>query len=298
MVQLSPLLKNTINEVLKLIKEEILIPGALPTEELLSERIKVSRSTLRKAIDYLEEKKILRKDGKAKIVTKPPRKVDFLAINSTEEISKTDSIERLILEKLWKYEIKPGDRFSELELAKEFNANTVTIREVLLKIKETGLIKKEPRQKWQLVSLTDKMIDEVCEIRNLYEVNCLQKIIKEKDPQILGILKDILDDHNSLLNQPKKELKSLIELDELLHKTIIKGGNNSFIESSYSSIFILIGYHLGRIKRPNNEINTTLLEHIAILEPLIDLNSKSAQKALLYHLSQAKSFIKIVSQIY
>ncbi|WP_047247553.1 GntR family transcriptional regulator [Maribacter thermophilus] len=291
----SKLTLSIYNNLLDDIAKNENLPRGLPTEAKLASNYSVSRSTIRKVIEIACSKGIVMKDGSNKIILRLPTKSDYFSSNEIEN-SKSDIAERAVLKKLYNYELKPGDKFSELEIANETNTNTVSVREALNGISHTGLIKKRAGQKWEVEALTQSKLNQLIEFRSLlenYAVNCLEKQTNDNDS--ITKFTQILNRHKELLQKKKVNFSDLTALEKRFHYTLIKACNNSFIESSYNSLFILINYHIGQIKYDTLKIKNVLRQHITILEAILDNDFNSAKNALQFHLDHAEKSMKEVN---
>lgn len=286
--QYSSLVLATVNRMLNYLEDNSTIPRGLPTETELADRFGVSRSTVRKVIDVLYNKGIAKKDGQNKFLLRLPTKADYFPKEQLEN-SKTDMVERLLLKKLSTYELKPGERFSELKLSREFEVNTVTAREVLIKLSQTGLIEKQRRQKWRVIALTEDIITEIAEIRKMLETHAIRAISKLPDnDEIWKELARILAQHDALLKKINKRFAELVKNERAFHFTLVKASKNRFIEQSYNSIFALITYHLWQIEYDAPKIERVLRQHMRVLKALLRKDFDLAVQAITDHLDHAE----------
>lgn len=288
----SDLIKRTVNNLLDYIKAENKIPMVLPSERYLSKKFEISRSTLIRAFSDLENKRLLRQESRSRLVLRLPQKSDFYQ-DVSKIITKTQNVENFILEKFAKLELKPGDRFSELQIANEINANTVTVREVLLKVSSTGLIKKKPRKQWEVISITAETVNELTAYRELLEVQGLKKLLSGKQADLFSIqaeYRPLLEQHQNLLSDKKIERDKIIEVESELHKGIIAHTENRFIIDNYDSLFFLIRYHLGQHNMTQSRYKAVLQEHIEVIEEILNLDYKGAVNALQVHFKKSKEF--------
>jgi len=137
----SPLIQSITNKILDHISQYNDLPRSLEPESDLAEKFGVSRSTIRKIINNLPAR-VPKIEGRTRIILKRPLRKDYYNLNG-EELSKGDLVENLFLNKLSNNELEPDAHFSELQLAKEFHCTTGTVREVLIKISQLGIIQKE-----------------------------------------------------------------------------------------------------------------------------------------------------------
>lgn len=284
----SKLLLKSTNALLNHLQKLEMVPCGLPAASILIDQLNISRTTATKLVDILSKKGIVRQDGKTKIVLRKPEPDDYFSLDEIEN-SKSDIIEKQIIKKLSSYELKPSDRFSELELAKELKTNTVIVREALFKIAQSGIIKKHPRQKWEVVEFSFPMINEIASVRKLYEGYAVERVKKlnDHDP-IWRILADLAKKHSKLLKHKTVSAVEMREIERLFHTTIISLSNNRFIQESYDSIFTLIFFHLGQIEYDQPKIEKVLKQHLVILEHLLNKQFSEAYNAMITHLDHAK----------
>lgn len=293
----SDLTKKTVNHLLDFIRKSKSIPMVLPSERILSDQFEVSRSTLIRAFQDLEFKRILRQESRSRLVLRLPEKNDYY--QEIEKVhTKTEHVENYILEKFSKRELLPGNRFSELQIAKEIEANTVTVREVLLKISSTGLIKKKPRKQWEVIYITADTVNEITDYRQILEIEGL-KCLLDKQPDSAFITDhygSLLKRHESLLSKMTIDRKKIVLLESDLHKGIISHTHNRFINDNYNALFIVIRYHLGQHNMTQNRFRAVLQEHIKIIKAIMDLDYQKAVKALKEHFIESKQFFFLANQ--
>jgi len=289
----TDLVKSTSNELMLFIDKEKQVPGVLPTERVLSNRLEVSRSTLSKSFTLLEEKGILSKEEKSRLILRKPTNDDFFEV-VLDEKSKTEFVEKFVLSELSRYSYRPGDYFSELELAKKSKTNTITVREALLKISKTGLIAKQPRQRWQVVPLTEKMVMDLIQFRSSLEISALSLVFNYgKKEEVISYFEPLLHSHRDFQGQAQN-LSKLLDLENQLHKGLIKLAGNGYLSEAYYNIFSIIQYHLGQPGFERRVFQETITEHIAILEAILDWDLQKSTNALSSHLDKASAYVLAV----
>jgi DNA-binding GntR family transcriptional regulator len=291
----SKLILTSHNNLLNHLDSLTQIPCDLPAVSTIGENLKISRTTVRKILDILCQKGMIREDGSNKILLRKPLEADYLTAEENVK-SKSDQVEKQILEKLSAYSLRPGDRFSELELAREFNSNTVITREALLRIAKSGIIKKHPHQKWEVIEFSPELINEIASLRTLYEGFAIRSMesLNLEDP-IWDKFKSLRKRHENLLTQVDISVHDMQSIEKDFHMTIILATHNRFIESSYDAVFTLIVFHLWQISYDRIKIEKVLLQHVSILEALIDRNFDKAGSELNIHLDHAKDSMRYVN---
>jgi GntR family transcriptional regulator, transcriptional activator for L-galactonate catabolism len=290
MSEITELTKKTVNRLLEFIANSENIPTILPSEKKMAESIQVSRTTLLKALADVEKKNLVRQENGAVLVLKKPKKSDFYDQQNLTG-TKSQIVENYILDCFTNNELKPGDRFSELQLAKKINANTVTVREVLLKISASGLISKNPRQKWEVISITAETIQQISDYRELLEFHGIKHLIKSETKIKRSIFcKDLLKRHKELLSGKEIPREKVIELENAFHKGIVAHTNNKFIQDHYDSLFLLINYHLRQRIMTAERFKEVLIEHIGVLNAIMNEDLEQAQKKLGDHFIASRNF--------
>lgn len=292
----SKLVLISANRLLDVLADLPEVPCGMPPESALATQLGISRSTVKKLISLLHEKGVLRLDSPHRIVLRKPVASDYFSDDDTR-IHKSDLIEKQVLRKLSTYELKPGDRFSELELAKEFSASTILTREALMKIAQSGIIRKHPHQKWEVIEFSGELIGELAEARMLFEGYALQRIrfLPESDP-IWMQLRKLEARHEAILGQPQISSSEIREMEKQFHFTLIETTRNRFIESSYDSLFTLITFHLGQIEYDRAKIERVLNHHLVVLKALLRRDFEGAREAMDTHLEFARDSMNRVNE--
>ena len=121
----------------------------------LTKLLSISRTTVRSCIKHLCEAEIIKRDGPNKVVLRQPIQIDFFNIENKSS-TKDVQIEKYFLDLINTGKLLPGDRFSELNLAKNSGCTTITVREFLIKFSNNGLIEKIPRGRWRMVEFDEE----------------------------------------------------------------------------------------------------------------------------------------------
>jgi len=291
----SPLIKSVSNKILDHISQFNDLPRSLEPESYLGGKFGVSRSTIRKIINNLPTR-VLKIEGRTRIIIRKPLKGDYFNINRIE-LSKSSLIENLFLNKLSNNELKPGTRFSELQLAKEFGCTTGTVREVLIKVGQLGIIQKEPRQKWIMVSFTDKMIDELYQMRGLLETFAVQHIISlGPQHEIWDRLRELIQEHLELQSRPLKHHGKLPDLDKKFHFTLLEACDNRYFMNSFILISMIIHYQLKFNLISEEVCSLTIKQHLKIIRNIVKKDSKAALEAVQAHLKTGRNLMKADSE--
>ena len=286
----SHLIQETVNNILKSLADFQEETTVLLKDNTLAKKLNVSRTTIRTALVELEKKGIVEIDGSHKKVIRSPKKEDFfdtsLGVSSKEEI-----IEHYFLDLINHGKLLPGDKFSELELAKSSGCNTITVREFLIKFSRFGLIEKKPRSKWQMIKFDEKFALELVEFRRILEMSSITKLLATpKDDKVWQELAQLLDMHVEVLADFETRYTELSELDRKFHYIIQQASCNRFFMQFFNVVSLICHYHYQWDKSDEIERNKVALkEHVEIITHLLTHNASGVITALETHLNTAKT---------
>lgn len=285
----NDLFKKTVNSLLRDIEQNLAVGDALKGDSQIAKQLEVSRSTVRKTIEHLTDLQLISKQGSARFVMRLPDSGMYFDLQDLGA-SKEEQVKKHFLNAILTGKIKPGDRFSELELARQSNCNTVAVREFLIRFSRFGLIEKEPRSQWQMKTFDQAFVDQLFEVRHLFEMHSLSRfmILDDADPhwQKLQIL---LEDHKTLKQRADQDFRQFSNLDQRFHTLLQAANPNQFIHQFYEIISFVFHYHYQWDKDDEKERNLVAIdEHINIISKMLLKDFRGATLSLEKHLSTAK----------
>ncbi|MBA3686704.1 MAG: GntR family transcriptional regulator, partial [Planctomycetes bacterium] len=203
-----------------------------------------------------------------------------------EPASRRAAFEEFFYAKLARGELRPGDVFSELQLAHEAELNTVPVREGLLAIARTGLVAKEPRRRWTVVRLDARMVDELFELRELFELHAVRAAVAlpDGDP-LLDQLRGILDEHAALARRPR--VADFLRLDERFHRTLLACARNRYVAEQFATISMLIRFQLAENQVGERGMRLGLAAHPQVIRAVLARDVAGAERAMREHLGGA-----------
>ncbi|MDO8345828.1 MAG: GntR family transcriptional regulator [Cellvibrio sp.] len=289
MSELSYLLQQSTNKLMDLIKNSA--PGTLhlPNDFSLARDLGISRTTVRTAITHLCNKGILKREGNIKLILRSPDQSDYFDI-SNEPSTKEEQFEKYFLSLISSGKLLPGDRFSELDLAKKSNCITITVREFLIKFSHTGLIKKTPRAQWQMVEFDVAFAEELISFRKILEMASIRALLERPAEDLVwGELTQLLKEHKTLLADIDSRFNDFPALDAQLHRLIQSASGNRFINQFFNIVTFICHYHYQWDKTDEKERNAiAVTEHIDLINNLLSRDIAGSVMSLEKHLNTAQ----------
>jgi DNA-binding GntR family transcriptional regulator len=284
------LFKQSINRMIEHINDLPSGENIMANDIELTKLLNISRTTVRACVERLCETGLIKRDGPNKVVLRKTSADDFYDIkdkNSTKDVQ----IEKYFLELINTGQLLPGDRFSELSLAKNSDCTTITVREFLIKFSNNGLIEKIPRGRWRMVKFDEEFARELVSFRQMVEMRAITELLKmPKDNPIWQELEDILAQHQAVSADMETRYLEFPDLDKALHYAIKKSSNNRFTNQFYDIVSFVCHYHYQWDKTGELERFTTAInEHIDILNNLVTHNTAGAIMSMERHLQSAET---------
>jgi len=264
------------------------ISAPLMTEMALAQRLGASRTTVRKAIAQMRDRKLIKNvEGKWRVARRP-KKSDFFP--ATETVATYARVEKQFMEWMLRADHKPGDIVNGLELARQFKVSTGVIREYLSRFGRFGLIERRPNSSWIIRGFTREFALEIFAVRELFEVRSAIAfgMLPLSAPQ-WEQLKALEADHRDLLKRVNVDFHDFSQLDERFHRLINDVSQNRFIADFYDVISLIFHYHYQWNKvdeRARNRV--AILEHLDYIEALFSRHPKRIELTCMTHLNSAR----------
>lgn len=291
-------------EVIRQVLHNVLIQKRVPQglvllEGPLAQLFGTSRVPVRRALSLLhEEGLIARFEGRGFIVAKEAEEVEPLRAGLTRELLGLDEQEALVdtrstgekvldnLQVVLSTAMVFGCyQLDEQQAAQHYNVSRAVIRESLMRLRDKGLVEKEPYSQWLTGPLTAREIADHFEIRASLEPTALRKAGRLLPVEWLTVsLEKAQRYKGKQLSAAELEL-----LDEDLHVRCLEPAGNKLmmqILRQNQSPFIVTRIFYDLLSIP---VETAMLEeHCLVYEMLLKGNWELAAACLRDHLERAQ----------
>ena len=265
-------------------------PGAqVESETKLAEAVRVSRTTIRKALSELTRRRVLKRSDTKLVVARRPTNRDYFPMADT--IAASDRVERKLMEWISRGARRPGDYINGLELARQFGVSAGAVREYLGRFERFGLVEKRPNSGWIFRGFTPEFALELFEVRELFELRSA-RAFAELPPEApaWGDLLKIEAEHRHLQKRIRTDYQDFSSLDERFHRLICDASRNRFMASFYDLISLIFHYHYQWRKEGERQRNAAALrEHLNYIAALRSRDQKAVEEACRLHLKSART---------
>jgi len=260
----------------------------LPSENTLSARLAISRTTLRKILSTLGALGVVTGSGRQRFVGSTKQAVQRFP--KAETVPMSEQVEKRFMEWMLRDDTRPGTSINELDLARQFGVATTGIREFLNRFQRFGLIEKRPSAGWVFKGFTASFALELFEIREMFELRSAIAFaaLPESSP-LWQRLESLREEHVSLLREIEHRYHDFSDLDSRYHRLINSATPNRFIEGFYDIISLIFHYHYQWNKQDERQRNEVAIrEHLTYIEALLSRNTSIVELACRAHLASAK----------
>jgi DNA-binding GntR family transcriptional regulator len=260
----------------------------LPSENTLSARLGVSRTTVRKVFSRLSELGAVAGSGAQRTVHLA--RAETHRFPEAETIPMADQVERLFMEWMLRENTSPGTAIKELELARRYGVATTGIREFLNRFQRFGLIEKRPSAGWVFKGFTPSFALELFELREMFELRSAKAFAAlPPGSPLWEQLEELRGEHLALLKEIDARFHDFSDLDSRFHRLINSAAPNRFIDDFYDVITLIFHYHYQWNKQDERQRNEVAIrEHLTYIEALQGRSPSLVELACRAHLASAR----------
>ena len=180
------------------------------------------------------------------------------------------------------FDLLPGNRINELELAERLGVSRTPLREGLSRLVSEGFLTTIPGKGFFRRPLDAKEIFDLFELRQNIEVAAAPIVIQRASNAAIGHIRDFLE--VSRADVPSRTIVDLVELDESFHEQLMALTGNEEMLRVLKNVNARIRFV--RWIDMENKRATTQGEHIAIIEAIARRETAEAVRLLSGHIEK------------
>jgi DNA-binding GntR family transcriptional regulator len=206
--------------------------------------------------------------------------------------SLTERIYQQLKREIFDFQLLPGDRFSENEIAARLQASRTPVREALTQLQREGFVTVSFRSGWQVNPFDFVQFDQLYEVRTVLELAAIKKLCEMDPAPDLNELKDFWLVKPELRSTDSDEVCAA---DEHFHSALITATGNGEMARIHGDIT----ERLRIIRRidftQSNRIEATYNEHSAILRALLARRLEPATRLLKSHITTSQLEVRKIT---
>lgn len=266
------------------------LSSPLPSQAALAEMYNISRTTVRHALAHFQQSGVLAPQDGGYAIVRLPQQEEGFDCREQSPVAQSERFEQAFFQLINQQQLRAGDSFSELQLARQMNVSPVVVREFLLRLNRYRLLDNVKRGQWCLKTFDRQYAEQLFELRQILETHALSRFLNlpAGDARWLQA-RELLRRHRELRDTISQHYRQFSALDSDFHRLILSAANNPFFNQSLEIISVIFHFHYQWDARDLKQRNIIAIEeHMAILSALICRNDQQATHALHRHLDSAK----------
>lgn len=196
----------------------------------------------------------------------------------------------ILRERIAQYDLPPGAKLNENELAKEFNVPRTRIRDVFTALEERGLIERIPNRGAMVVRLEPEQVFHIYDVREVLEGLCARLACENSEPESW---QDLLDQFSGPVEVAVKkgDFDAYTEIYGNFRRRCIEAANNPVLAEALDSIYERTQVLIRRIVILPGRGEIGVREHRAVLEAMRRGDSLEAERLRRENIRNAKAYL-------
>ena len=206
--------------------------------------------------------------------------------------SLAESVYLGIKQNIFDFQLLPGDRFTENEVAARLKVSRTPVREALYRLEREGCLQVQFRSGWSVRELDFRQFDDLYDLRIALETACVKTLCDRADRPDLEALKSVW------LGAPEKRLRDgerVCVLDEDFHGTLVAATGNLEMARCHQEVTDRIRLLRRLDFTEPKRIAATYDEHAQILRAVLRRNADRAIQLLRKHIETSKAEVRKIS---
>ncbi len=213
--------------------------------------------------------------------------------NSEPKLASAKHVYQELRNMILEFELYPGSRVTETELAEMFNVSRTPIREAVQRLEAEGYLSIRPKQGCFIRDLDISRLMHYYDVRIALELLSLEKAALFMQN---GQLEKLAADWDPETQPGRSESSEEMEArDESFHIRLAEGGGNLAL----AEYLLDVNNHIRVIRRldftENMRIDHTYTEHHQICRYLLDRDVSAAKNLMVGHIKRSEEFAKTLT---
>jgi DNA-binding GntR family transcriptional regulator len=228
----------------------------------------------------------------------PSRKLDLRAApklalaTSAPRLSLAETAYEKLKESIFDFQLLPGDRFSESEIAERLKMSRTPVRDALYRLEREGHVQVHLRSGWSVRAYDFEHFEALYDLRLILEEASVTRLCELEDRPALDELKaQWLVTAGERLKDPK----AVSTLDEAFHVSLVAAAGNAEVARCH----VEVSERIRIIRRLDftqpNRVDKTYDEHAQILRAVMRRRADEARRLLRSHIETSKAEVRKIT---
>ena len=200
-----------------------------------------------------------------------------------------EQIRELLLERILKGELQPGDRIVELQIAQELGTSQAPVREALRELQSLGFVEHEPYRGTRVRRITEEELTEIYPVRAALEELAAQEAASKLDRGKVGELEREFEAMREAAG--RDNLQDLAAHDATFHRLIVEAAGNKVLLDTWRTLRVEARVVVTALKT-DVDLHELAELHRPLLEALKEGSPEKAGGALRQHFELLQTMMK------
>lgn len=205
----------------------------------------------------------------------------------------TPEIYQDLWQRITSFDLFPGSRMTETELAILYKTSRTPIREALKRLEVEGLVTIRPKQGCFVREVDIARVSDYYTIRVALEAMAVELAIEHMSDEELQILADVWDPKNAGQHQNNPEY--IKQFEESFHVVIARGSGNPVLLQYLEDVNNRIRPIRALGFPDDKSINDTYQEHYEIIRFIQQRDMEKAKQAMVEHIRKSQDIARSVT---
>ena len=212
--------------------------------------------------------------------------------STTPERSLADIAYARIKARIFDFELLPGDRFTETEMAEALAMSRTPAREALYRLEREGFLQVHLRVGWSVRPFDFRQFEHNYDLRLILEEASVKRLCELADRSGLEALKDAW-----LVPKAERRVspRDVAALDEAFHTTLVESAGNPEVARCHRDVTERIRIIRRLDFTQPHRIDRTYDEHAQILRAVIRRRADEANRLLRSHIEASKAEVRKIT---
>jgi DNA-binding GntR family transcriptional regulator len=199
-----------------------------------------------------------------------------------------EQIRELLLERILKGELQPGDRLVELQIAQELGTSQAPVREALRELQSLGFVEHEPYRGTRVRRITEEELAEIYPVRAALEELAAQEAASKLD----GKVEELEREFEAMREAADRDdLQDLAAHDATFHRLIVEAAGNKVLLDTWRTLRVEARVVVTALKT-DIDLQELAELHRPLLEALKEGSPEKAGGALREHFETLRTMMK------
>lgn len=198
-----------------------------------------------------------------------------------QPVAENSDVRTLLRDAILRGAYAPRQRLIEADLAAEYGASRFTLRNALIQLEAEGLVELQPNRGARVREITPAEAIEITEIRQSVEGLVAARAAEKVTDEQIGFLRGIGDEMRLALE--RNELMRYSDLNATLHGTLREIAQHAAANRVLEHLNGQMVRHQFRLFLLPGRPNTSLPEHLAIIDGVCARDPEAARAAMVLH---------------